>query len=189
MDSPRFGFTTGLAIRYRLSNRFRLESGLQLADRGDQFRMDNGDWYIPEDQYGIYSQDDPNLPELVRTKYHFYYLGIPLKLNYYLIDKKVKLFLSGGMSIDFFVDEKTKTKYTINGNKNVEVHHEYNFDFSKTNLVGIAGFGVDYSVSKNLQLRFEPIFRYMFTPLLKNDVIAKTNLYSIGANFAIYFEN
>lgn len=36
-ESPRFGFTTGLTVCYRLNSRFALESGLQFSDKGDKY--------------------------------------------------------------------------------------------------------------------------------------------------------
>ena len=39
IESPRFGFTSGIVARYQLGSRFALESGLQFSDKGDKYEI------------------------------------------------------------------------------------------------------------------------------------------------------
>ncbi len=181
MESARFGFTTGLTVKYRLSERWILESGLQYADRGDKMETEDADYVFPE------NGDDPFVPDKTKTINHYYFLGIPLKANFYVVNKRTKVFLSAGISTDFFSGSKTKQIYTYNGKDEVSTFSEEGVDFNTVNFVGLAGLGVDYRINEKLELRFEPIVRYSFSSLTTYSDL-KTYLYSAGINFAIYFQ-
>lgn len=179
IEFARFGFTTGLVSCYQLNNRFALESGIQFADKGEKYEMSNG-WVTPD---GTPPENDPFIPETFRTKYHYYYLGIPVKFNYYVLQKGFKLFISAGASTDFYVAGKEKSVYEFK-DKTEKRTVTIGEDFNKVNFTGLAGFGVDTNISNRLQFRFEPILRYSFTPLV--DAFIKDYLFSIGANFSIF---
>lgn len=180
LESARFGFTTGLSVKYILNHRWVLESGLQYADRGDKIETEDTDYIFPEDG------SDPFVPEKSKSINHYYYLGVPLKANFYLVNKNVKVFLSAGLSFDFFSGSKVKQVYTYEGETIKSSYSEENVDFNGINYVGLAGFGVEYAINNKLELRLEPIVRYSFSSLTTYTDI-KTYLYSAGINFAVYF--
>lgn len=190
IESQRFGFTTGLAGKYKLSRRLVLESGVLFSDKGNKVEFSDDYWISPEEVIDPgFSGPDPALPSELTIKYHYYYIGVPLKVNYRFLDKKVKVFLSGGISTDFYIDTKVQQISIMDGDRNRDISHPDNENIGKINFVGLAGVGLEYSVSSNFHLRFEPIFRYSFTQMFKDgDIDLDTNLYSIGANFAIYFQ-
>lgn len=181
MESARFGFTTGLSVKYQLSKRWVLESGLQYADRGDKMETDDADYVFPD------NGEDPFVPDKTKTVNHYYFLGIPLKANFYLLNKRTKVFLSTGISTDFFSGSKTKQIYTIDGKDEVSSYSEEGVDFTSVNFVGLAGLGIDYRINEKLELRVEPIVRYSFSSLTTYSDL-ETYLYSAGINFAIYFQ-
>lgn len=180
-ESARFGYTTGLCIRYSLSERWGLESGLLYADRGDKMETTDTDYVFPEDG------SDPVIPDKTKTISHYYFLGVPLKANFYVLNKRTKVFLSAGVSTDFFSGSKTKRINTFNGKEEQSSYSEEGVDFSTVNFVGLAGLGVDFQVNEKVDLRFEPIFRYSFSSLTTYTDL-QTHLYSIGINFAVYFQ-
>lgn len=179
-ESARFGFTGGLTIKYQISKRLALETGLLYADRGDKMETDDADYVFPD-------EGDPYIPDKIKTVYHYYFLGVPIKGNIYLLDKRTRVFLSGGVSFDFFSGSKTKQIAYYNGKKDVKSFSEEGVDFNNINLMGLAGFGIEYRLSKNYELRFEPIVRYSFSSLTSYSDI-QTHLYSVGANIVIYFQ-
>lgn len=190
IESPRFGFTTGLACKYQFSRRFALESGILFSDKGDKVEMSNEYWISPDDLIDPgFTGPDPAIPNELKMKYHHYYIGIPLKVNYFLVDKKLKVFLSGGFSTDFYINTTVKSVYTLEGEEHKDTSHPEDDDFKKVNFVGLAGVGIEYPISSNFSLRFEPIYRYSFTQMVEEGAIdLDTHLYSIGVNFAIYFQ-
>lgn len=181
-ESPRFGFTTGLTASYHLNSRFALESGLQFSDKGDKYEASKEDFYYGD---GFYIEDDPAIPDNWKTISHYYYLGIPLKLNYYVLQKGVKLFFSAGFSTDFYVGNQLKTTWEFSDRTERDTNKMETEDFNKVNITGLAGFGIEADISKRVRFRFEPIFRYSFTPII--DATMKGYLYSIGANVALFY--
>ncbi len=178
-ESARFGYTTGLTVKYLLSERWVLESGLQYADRGDKMESDEPGYIFPDDS-------DPFIPDESKSLYHYNFLGIPLKANFYLLNGRTKLFLSAGVSADFFSGSKTKQIHTYDGREIVNSFSEEGVDFNSMNVMGLAGFGVDYELNRKLELRFEPIVRYSFSSLTTYTDL-HTYLYAVGVNFAVYF--
>jgi hypothetical protein len=102
-EIPKFGFTAGPRVLFTLGNRLALESGILFSDKGEKTSnmRYSGD---PEDIF---------MPVLGRHNFHYYYLDVPVKANYYLTSKKVKLFVSVGTSVNFFVAEKITSTYTF----------------------------------------------------------------------------
>ncbi len=181
-ESARFGFTTGMVSCYQLSFRFALESGLQFSDKGFKYEATKQDFYYGD---GIYVEEDPAMPDKWKTIYHHYYLGIPLKLNYYVLQKGVKLFLSAGFSTDFYVGNQSKTTWEFSDRTETETYQMKDKGFNMVNFTGLAGFGIETDISKRVHFRFEPIFRYSFTPVA--DGLMKDYLYSVGANFTLFY--
>lgn len=179
-ESARFGFTTGLTVKYRLSERLVLESGLQYADRGDKMELGKT-YYFGEDGA------EPIVSDNSKVVNHYYFLGIPLKANLFLVNKRTKVFLSTGISTDFFSGSKTKQTYTVDGIDEVTSYSEEGVDFNTVNFVGLAGLGIDYRINEKLEIRFEPIVRYSFSSLTTYSDV-KTYLYSAGINLAVYFQ-
>lgn len=179
-ESPRFGYTTGIVAKYKFLPRLAIESGIQFADKGEKLVFDD---FVSYD--GSNSQTDPFVPHKVTTKYHYYYIGIPLKLNYYLLQNKTRFFVTTGASTDFYVDNKSKTVAEFTDRTETNTNSEKNENINAVNFVGLLGFGIETNVSKRLQIRFEPIFRFSFTPVA--DGLIKDYLYSIRANFTIFY--
>jgi hypothetical protein len=183
MESPKLGFTGGLVSLYRFNERFVIETGIQLSDKGERHEESNLTWVTPDDD--IYTVNDPAIPSSFKINYKYYYLGVPLKLNFYLIRRKLNLFIVAGGAVDFLMKAKIRSTLEFQDRKETHTSTQDEDYFNKVNFVGLAGFGIDYKISQRFQLRFEPIFRYSFTPVVDSDL--KENLYSAGANVAILF--
>lgn len=179
VEDPRFGFTTGLVAKYFLTPNFAIESGLQFSDKGYKIET-SGEQLVPED-------GTVNGHYWINTKYHYNYLGIPLKANWFIMNRDVKVFLSGGFSTDFFLNSKAKTEYFLEGKEGSEEHSEDEVDFHKINVIGLAGFGAEYGLSESVYIRFEPIVRISFTSAATY-TSAMRYWYSMGANFSVFFQ-
>lgn len=180
LESPRLGFTTGIIAKYHFISRFAIESGIQFSDKGKKIDFDD---FVSSD--GKNYQTDPFVPEKTITKYHYYYIGIPLKLNYFLLQNKIRFIITTGVSTDFFIDGKSKTVMDYKDKTEINKTPEDKKDFNKVIFAGLAGFGIETNLSKKIEIRLEPIFRYSFTPLA--DSLIKEHLYSAGANFVVFY--
>lgn len=181
LESAKFGYTTGLVAKYQLNRRFALESGLKFSDKGEKNEMRKEDFVTVD---GFYTENDPSIPEKYKTNYHYYYLGIPLKVNYTFLERKVKLFISAGFSTDFFLEGKQSS--VIHFEDRIEKsRNSIEADFNKITFSGLAGFGMETQLSSRVHIRFEPIFRYSFTPVF--DTPLKAYLYSVGGNLSLFY--
>ena len=180
-ESAKFGYTTGLVAKYRLNRRLALESGLKLSDKGEKYVMRKEDFVFVD---GLSIEDDPSSPEKYKTNYHFYYLGLPVKLNYIFLDRKVSLFVSAGFSTDLFLEGKQSSVFHFE-DRTEESSFSMEGDYNKITFSGLAGVGMETQISERIHIRIEPIFRYSFTPLI--DIPLKEYLYSVGGNLTLFY--
>lgn len=182
-EVPAFGFTTGLSVRYLANEKFEFESGIQFSDKTYNFDVNNDDYITPND--GLNQPDDPAIPDRSVTRNHFYYLGVPVKLNYYFLQKRIRMYVSAGVSTDFFLDDKSKSFMKFSDGTEIRETFENDYDYNKISLTGLAGFGAETKLSQRFGIRVEPVFRYSFTPLVAAPM--KGYLYSAGLNFVLYY--
>jgi len=95
-------------------------------------------------------------------------------LRYKLIDRKLGFNLLGGMSTNFLVGsnvyfQEDGTKEKIGKTT----------DIKTVNYSSIIGFGVDYAISKRLNINFEPTFRYYLNSINISSSI-NSHPYSMG---------
>lgn len=177
-ETADFGFTTGISLLYKLNNRFVIESGLLYSKKGYKNLKTN---FTPIDP------NDPILPVKLSIYYTYSYLCIPLKLNYVFLDKRLKLFVSAGVSANFFIKERTKIVNEFNNDKTSVTYNEENKAiFTKLNFELLAGLGADYDVNKHFKLRLEPLFRRSLNSITTTDI--KGYLCSGGLNFGVYYK-
>ena len=181
-DDPRFGFTTGLVTKYKLRERLALESGIQFSDRGERIQKDYNDWTTPDENVII--DPDPGFPDKFKSSYHYYYLGVPVKLNYYFMNGKTKMYASAGVAADYFVVGKNKVVIEFDNNTIKETNN-IDENFNKVNIIGLVGVGIETNVSQRLTFRVEPTFRYSFTPVVDGDL--KGYYYSAGINLVVLY--
>jgi len=124
----------------------------------------------------------PIFENRVKKSYQFYYLDIPIKVNYFILTGRVKLFASAGFSANIFLDEREKVSFE--NPESTEIIKS-DAEFSALSVAVILGAGIDYTINNKLNLRIEPVFRHAIIPLL--DAPIKEYHYSIGANFGLYY--
>lgn len=174
LEIPKFGFTTGISILFEVNNRIMIDAGIQYANKGEKTKS-----------YNIVIQDSDSIiaPETISATFNYYYLDIPIKVNYYFKKTNPKLFISGGISGNIFLNQKTTIKYMNSGQKEkFDGIKNYSYDI---NFSGLAGLGVDFEIFEKMNLRIEPTFRCSLFQM--GDNVAKQYLYSIGTNFGIYY--
>jgi len=169
---PKFGYSVGLNSIVKFNSRIAVEFGAQFADKGYQTKRIE------------VAQTEPKklTPNEMRVRWSIYFIDIPVKVNYFILYKDFKLFVSAGPSLNLFLYQKRIRFEYIPDKKTKYITTE---GFNKVGLTIMAGVGFEYSVLKKLNLRFEPTFRYSLTPLDDGDI--KRYPYSIGACFGIYY--
>jgi hypothetical protein len=178
-ELPKYGYTTGLTFDVNLSKRFFLETALFFADKGINMN---------ENMYAqINSNGKRDLYSSTKTKFHNYFLDIPIKANINILSKRFKLYVSTGASLNLVLGYKkvSEVSYPNQQPTNIIISNynaSHQSPFSITLLLGI---GASYELNKKIALKIEPIYRQSLnsTFQLKSDGI----FYSIGTNVGLNF--
>lgn len=178
-ELPKYGYTSGLTFDVNMGKRFTLETGVLFADKG--IKMDETVY----DQ--IYSNGTKHIYSTTKTKFHNYFLDIPIKANINILSKRFKLYVSIGAALNIVLGYKKVSEvsfpnlqFTNYTNSNFNTSHQS--PFSITLLLGI---GASYELTKKIVLKIEPIYRQSLisTFQLKSDGV----FYSIGTNIGLSY--
>lgn len=178
-ETPRFGYSTGIGVLYKVNRRVSLEAGVQYSLK---------DYKSKESDFTTEDQFDPNtgLPiasgNVFSLRYKRQYLDIPVKFHYVFLDKQIKLYATVGFAGNFLLraDQIADLKQP-DGTVQKTVRDE---SLNSTQFSIIGGVGLQYGFSERIGLRLEPQWRRMITPL--RDTPIKEYLWSAGLNCAVY---
>jgi len=132
IEIPKFGFTTGFNFGYIVNKKLIIVTGLLFSDKGENtIRLTDFRTLTP----------DPSIPKYLSFKYHYLYIDIPIKANYFLINNRTKFFLSGGISTNVFITQKHKAILEFDDGKIIEKTYVMQNRFSRINFAFTAGFG------------------------------------------------
>ncbi len=128
-----------------------------------------------------------NVPEALRTlpnstlEQQFGFIEIPIEAEYTLIDKKLGINVIGGFST-FFLSEN-EIYASSEGNRTLigEANNINNISYSAN-----IGLGVNYSVSKKINLNLEPMFKYQINTF--NNTSGDFQPYFIGIYTGLSFK-
>ncbi len=165
LEVGKFGYTAGINYTFALNKRLGISTGLLLSNKGEKTKK-------------TYS----STPSIFNYNNHYYYIDIPLTARYNLINRSFKLYAFGGISSNIFLVEKT-TQVTGYTNDDATISYYNKQNFSNVNFAILAGFGLQYSITKKWDLKIEPIYRRSITAIANTPV--KKYLYSIGINIGL----
>lgn len=102
VEIAKLGYTAGLSLLVKLWNRVSFETGLYFSNK--RYRTKS---------IALYDINPPFEEPVNRIKssYNYYYLNIPIKVNYFILTGKIKLFASAGFSTNIFLDEREKVTF------------------------------------------------------------------------------
>ena len=173
MEIAKFGYTTGISLACKLNPKIYIETGLLFSDSGEKTKK-------------IATEEVPFGQKAVEYSFnhHFYYLDVPLRVDYAFLNGKLKFYALAGISANFLLSQKNTTITNFANNVTRETSAK-NTSFSKFNLAVIAGCGIKYPLNKKATLKAEPIFRYAMTSVI--DAPVKSYLYSAGVNIGFFY--
>ena len=176
-ETPKFGFTTGFNYALKLNKRFTLEASILYAEKGEKLKLEST--VLPT------NPDDPITSVIFLSRTHYLYLDVPVKLNYFITTKKVKFFVSGAISPNLFLTEKTFFR-AIYENEKLPISRGFEDNgFSRINLAFTAGVGLMYDLSDKFYLKIEPTYRRSINSIISGPL--EGYLYSVGLNTGFYY--
>jgi Outer membrane protein beta-barrel domain len=178
-EIPKFGYTVGVNVAWRINNRICIEAGLLYSDQSYQTK--NCTLF----DLNTSGKPDTLFPAISKSTYHYIYLDIPVKVNYYLLIKRAKLYITGGISLNIFLAQKSTLKIDFKDDQTKTYNSTITSGLTKINLAAIAGFGFSYDVTKRIYFKIEPVFRCSITPIVQAPL--REYLYSIGLNTGLYY--
>ena len=130
----------------------------------------------------ILLSDNSKIDNFDKLEQKYQYIEVPLIARYKLIDKKTSVFINGGLSTNFLVNnsvyglQSNNSKVSI-GSTNAE----------EINYAGICGFSVEMPLTTRLNFSLEPRFRY-FLNSISSDNNVNTHPYSFGIYTGLSFQ-
>jgi len=102
------------------------------------------------------------------------YLEIPLIVRYRIFDRKLNLYVSGGMSANVLINNNV---FVDNGSEIVKGGTI--LMARPVNYSSMMGLGIGYQINRNLSVGFEPYFKYFLQPYTTSSQIS-SNPYALG---------
>lgn len=194
-ESHQFSSTAGLLLNYKLNNRWSLQSGLTYSNIN--ITLDPKTVYAQANQSGdiqylfntssgsaYFSPSFSSHPAVGDSLYtatsthRLSYLGIPAIAKYSIAKGKFLFNAGAGVSVNFLLQGKIKTEVENGSNKETQVINNLE-GLKNMYLGGIATAGVNYQVSHQIALVFEPSWRFPLNAINK-DAIVKSYPFSFG---------
>lgn len=169
LESPKFCYSFGIYSTYQLSKRFSLELGVYYANKG--YKIDDVTFTTA------------NYPEEAGKGsifYNYRYIDVPLNMNFYIINRKFKFFVSTGITANIFIN-KTSIIKTDDFDASV-INERYNPTRGNTapfNISFNGSLGLEYELSHHFTLRLQPHYQRFLTAIQESE-FATLKLYNYG---------
>lgn len=163
LEFSKFGYSFALNGAYHFTTKLDFFLGLQFSDKGEKTKKEL-------------------TPSLNNYTNHYYYLDIPIRANYYFLEKKMKLYGTVGISPSVFLNHTIVSK--IEGNTS-EVRIVDNSSMSKINLSVQAGVGFDVALTKKWYFKMECLYKQSITSI-SNSPAVKKYLFGISPSVGFY---
>jgi hypothetical protein len=178
LEIPKFGCSAGVGFGCKLFNKLMFEAEVLYADKGSKSKKNTFENNISIAASG-------KMPYKSNLVYHYQYIDVPLKLNYYLVNKKINFFVSAGVSVNIFLNQQTETLIEFKDGSSKKFKSSSTAGADNISLTALAGLGINYDFSDRCILKLEPVFKHSITPLANTPL--KNYLYSMGINIGIAY--
>jgi hypothetical protein len=158
-------------------------SGTILAGNTDLYLTDNANRVNTTIANNMADPSKYNLTQVSNNIHQvFRYLELPVILRYKIIDQKVDLNFSGGMSYGYLLDNFA---YANDGGNVIPVGRTQGVNIHS--ISSQLGLGMEYNISTNISFNLEPVFKYYVTPV-SNISGTLYKPYSIGFFSGLFFK-
>lgn len=168
-DKPKLGMTSGFCVRWVLSKRIGIETGLLLSNKGYQTFT--------------YSKGTSLMAVSTRVYNNYYYLDFPVRFNISLA-KGITITSGATLNIRY---NYTRATFIKNGNNEKRIYDSVLPSIIEPfNISPFIGVGYETQILDNLKLRMEPSFRF---GIIKTVEVPITDyLYNIGFYTSLFWD-
>lgn len=177
VESGKLGYTAGVYMSLYEKNALSIDAGIVYSDKGERAK---------EVALGNPVSQDV-LPISSSYNNHYYYLGVPLKASYVILQKKrFSFFATAGLSFSYLLSNKTTTflEYASKLPEKRMVTKKDNT--AKLNIPLLVGLGIRQKLDGKAYLVLTPLFTYSVNSLMKNSPV-RSHLFSCGLNVGLQF--
>jgi hypothetical protein len=132
-----------------------------------------------------FEQPDPSIPNQAQYKYNYYFIDIPLKVNFTVGKRRIKFFSSVGLTTNLFIKETQTNIYIYSDRTDINTIRPSFTDFRKVNFTPTLSTGIDWSLHRNVNLRVDPNFQY--TAFTMTNTPLTGHLFSAGLKMSLYY--
>ncbi|HTB07452.1 MAG TPA: outer membrane beta-barrel protein [Bacteroidia bacterium] len=178
----RITYSAGIICVYQLNKKITLSIGTEYSDKGYKTKSSTLFLYNPtiNPRTGTVSSSSTGTATFI---YHYYYIDIPIKASYYFIAKRVKIYVSLGLSTNINLSDYNTATLDYSDGTTTSSTEKTNNGFSTINLQAIAGVGTRYDLSRKLYIMVEPTFNYSINSIVQAPI--REYLYSFGLNTSV----
>lgn len=186
-ETYKIGYSAGVNMCYTISKKLAIELGVQYSKKGyaqKKTELTFGDLIDP--RYGtVYTSSSSAVPANFKLRYNHIYLDVPLRAIFCFGEKKIHFLASVGLAANFLLKAtQTLILQDENGDTKRETSNQP-YDFNTFNISPTFSIGVDYIISRKINLQVEPTFRYGLLKFI--DAPVTGYLWNAGLNFTCYY--
>jgi hypothetical protein len=163
LEYSRVGYSLGLNGVFHYNSKLDFLLGAYFSDKGEKTKKEN-------------------TPSLNNYTNHYYYLDIPIRANYYFLEKKLRCYASLGLSPSVFLNHTIISK--VEGNTS-DIRIVDNSMISSINLTALAGAGFDINLTNRWYFKFECLYKQSITSISNNTPVKKY-FYGISPSLGFY---
>ena len=171
-EVPAFGYTAGLNLVYNLNKRVNLETGLFYFDKVEKTKKYDLTFY----------PSNPSNPTKNAFTWHNIYVGIPIKIHYCILTKRIKLYVTAGISANILLTEKATSVLEYSDGHTKTSNSTYTGSLSDRDFAGITGLCIGYALSDKFAMKIEPTYRHFLSSTFRAPV------HSAGLEIGLYFK-
>jgi hypothetical protein len=176
---PKWALNASINFERTIGERLSVISGINYINNGYQTEK-------TEARFSNIPNPSPQFQSFSR-KMNFRYLGIPIGVNYYVSNKKVKFFIQAGVNVAYLLQVQSKFfMHMADGSTEVNRSNlTSDSEYNRFNLSVFTNFGTEIGLGNNFLLRIAPEYRYALTDAVADGVAYDSFFTSIGLRLSL----
>jgi hypothetical protein len=178
LEIPKFGFTSGINIGYKISKYISAEIGLQYSNKGYQEKTINYNNNTTPRRGFSY-------PTSGKIIYSYNCLDIPIKANFTFGKKQIRFICSLGLITNIYIAETNSFVGKDNNGSTYKNSSTTTSGFNRFNLTPAISVGVQFGINQKMFFRIEPTFKYGVLKMTNTPITQY--IWNAGLNVSWYF--